>query len=189
MPMSILIACEYSGIVSDAFRRKGHHVISCDLLPSESSGAHYQGDVMELLYCRPWDMIIGFPPCTYLSKAQQWMYRTVEGRQEAADNAVAFFVRLYSACDTIALENPPGYLTKAFRPPDQIVQPWWFGNPHRKEICLWLKNIPPLIATCYSSRRQPVSNHTNGQMSQEKRSKIRSRFFPEVAAAMAEQWS
>jgi hypothetical protein len=189
MAMEILIACEYSGIVRDAFSRRGHSVMSCDLLPSESPGDHHVGNVLELLRSRSFDFVIGFPPCTYLSKAQQHMYESVPGREYQANAAVAFFKKLFNSAPAVALENPSGYLTKAFRPPDQIVQPWHFGNSHRKEICLWLKNVPPLISTCYSTRRRPVSNHTNSRMTQMERGKIRSRFFVEVAEAMATQWS
>ena len=189
MAMEILIACEYSGIVRDAFTRKGHNVISCDLLPTESPGSHHIRDVLEFVHERKFDLVIGFPPCTFLSKAQMFMYKTVPGRKQKTDEAVCFFSDLYKSAASVALENPPGYLTKAFRPPDQIIQPWHFGNSHMKQICLWLKNVPPLIATCYSPGRRPVSNHTNSRMSQTERGKIRSRFFPEVAEAMANQWT
>lgn len=187
--MKILVACEYSGIVRDAFSRKGHDVISCDLLPTESPGRHFTGDVFQLLSLEKFDLIIGFPPCTYLSKAQQWMYKHSEDRKQKRDQALQFFIRLFNAGSHVALENPPGYLSRAFRPPDQIIQPWHFGDSHRKEICLWLKNVPPLISTAYSTQRRPVNNHTNSRMPQSLRAKIRSRFFPAVASAMSEQWT
>jgi hypothetical protein len=100
-----------------------------------------------------------------------------------------FFMKIYNSPQLhIAIENPIGALTRLFRPPDQIIYPWWFGDRHSKDICLWLKNMPPLIATVYNTKRIPVSNHVNGRMSQEQKSKIRSKFFPLVAHAMAHQW-
>jgi hypothetical protein len=104
--------------------------------------------------------------------------------------AVEFVQALYAAdIKHIAVENPIGILSRVFRKPDQIIYSNWFGDPHKKDICLWLKNLPPLICTCYNSRCQPVKNHTNGRMSQEQKSKIKSKFFPLVAKAMAHQWS
>lgn len=189
MKKRILIACEYSGIVRDAFSRAGHNATSCDLLPTESPGQHIEGNVLEIIN-QQWNLIIAFPPCRYLCKVQLWRISREPERKEAQDKAIEFVKQIYAAeCPLIAIENPIGVLTKAFRPPDQILSPAMFGDPHRKDICLWLKNLPPLIGTCYNPRHQPVSNHVNGRMSQALKSKIKSKFFPLVAEAMAAQWS
>lgn len=188
-PKKILIACEYSGIVRDAFTSAGHNAWSCDILPTESPGKHIQDDLLIVLKSTKWDMIIAFPPCTYLCKAQLWRVSSEEGRKEAQNKAIAFVKTIFETdCPMIAIENPIGILSQALRPPNQIVTPAMFGDPHHKEICLWLKNIPPLIATCYNNRKQPVKNHTNGRMSQALKSKIKSKFFPLVAEQMAKQW-
>lgn len=186
--MKILIACEYSGIVSQAFSAKGHNVTSCDLLPSEQSIQHYQGPVEDIIE-GSWDMIIAFPPCTYLCKAQMFRYKTEYGRIEKAILAVDFVKMIYySSCPQVAIENPPGFLSQAFRPADQIINPWQFGDPYRKSTGLWLKNICPLISTIYNPIRKHVENHTNSRMSQELKSKIKSKFYPGTAQAMAQQW-
>lgn len=188
--MKVLIACEYSGIVRNAFAAAGHDAWSCDLLPSDSQGNHIIGDAIEILNSYPWDFAIGHPPCTYLCKAQ--LFRCKPGTKFflMQQTAVKFFKDMYnSPVKHIALENPSGALTRLFRPPDQIVHPWQFGDIHSKEIALWLKNVPPLISTCYNTKRIPVINHVNGRMSQEQKSKIKSKFFPLVAEAMANQWT
>lgn len=187
--MKILIACEYSGIVSSAFRSLGHAVTSCDLLPSECSGQHYQGNVFDIIN-DGWDMMIAHPPCTYLCRAQIFRLQRESGRQAKSDDAIEFVRRLYdSNVPRIAIENPIGLLSTKWKKPSQIVFPWFFGDPYRKDICLWLKNLPPLIASGYSTKRKSVCNHVNSRMSQEQKSKIKSKFFPGVAAAMAQQWS
>jgi hypothetical protein len=137
-----------------------------------------------------WDLVIAHPPCTYLCKAQ--LFRCVPDSiyADLQKDAIDFFLAIWNSPQLcIAIENPIGALSRMFRPPDQIIYPWYFGDPHSKDICLWLKNVPPLISTCYSTRRQPVKNHTNGRMSQAQRSKIKSRFFPAIAEAMANQWT
>lgn len=187
--MKIILGCECSGIVRDAFIRAGHDAVSVDLKPCKRPGPHIQDDIFNVMSQDHFDIGIFFPPCTYLAKCQ--MYRCVpssfywDKQQEALD----FIKRIYnSSIPRIAIENPSGALTKLWRPPDQIVRPWWFGDIHSKEICLWLKNLPPLIATCYNTKRIPVVNHVNGRMSQELKSEIKSTFFPLVANAMALQW-
>jgi len=188
--MKVLIACEYSGIVRDAFTSTGHNAISCDLIESTSPGQHIIGDAIEIIYSESWDMIIAHPPCTFLCKAQIWRCLQDKERMKLQVKAIEFVKLIYnSKCALIAIENPIGALTKGFKPPDQIIYPWYFGDPHTKEICLWLKGLPPLISTVYSTKRQPISNHTNGRMSPGQKSKIRSRFFPLVAQAMANQWN
>lgn len=187
--MKILVACEYSGIVSEAFAAAGHYVMSCDLLPS-SFPNHYQGSVFDILYSQAWDMLIAFPPCTYLCKAQFHLCFKSPGRYAMSLEAAEFIHKLYySGIPKIAIENPIGLLPKIWRNYDQLVYSDWFGDPHRKDICLWLKNLPPLIATKYNVLRKPVRNHVNGQMNQALKSKIKSKFFPMVAEAMAKQWS
>lgn len=187
--MNILIGCEYSRIVSAAFEAHGHYVLSCDLLPAESPGNHYTGDVFDILNYS-WDLAIFFPPCTYLTAACPLNFQKSNlDRQAKQQYAIDFVTGLYnSKIPKIAIENPKGILSTVWRKPDQYIQPWHFGDTHRKMICLWLKNLPPLISTCYSTKRRPVSNHTNSQMTQAQRSHIRSKFFPLVAQAMANQW-
>jgi hypothetical protein len=134
--------------------------------------------------------MIAFPPCTYLCKAQFHLLSQSPGRQELMSSAVSFVKNLYnSSVPRVAIENPIGALNSCWRNPDQITSPGNFGNQHHKDVCLWLKGLPPLIDTCINVRRQPVRNHVNGRMSQEQKSHIKSKFFPELAEAMANQWS
>ena len=188
--MKVLVACESSGIVRDAFKNAGHNAWSCDLVAALSPGQHFKKDCLQVLANEHFDLVIAHPPCTYLCKAQLW--RCVPGSiyESLQSSALEFFLQIWnSPQERIAIENPIGALSRLFRPPDQIIYPWMFGDIHSKEICLWLKNVPPLISTCYNPKRIPVSNHTNGRMSQEQKSIIRSTFFPLVAEAMATQWS
>lgn len=188
--MKVLVACEYSGIVRDAFSSAGHDAYSCDLIPSISPGKHIIADAIETIYQYKWDLVIAHPPCTYLCKAQLFRCKPGTKYEMMQQTAVEFFKQIYySPIKHIAIENPIGALTRLFRPPDQIIYPWQFGDIHSKDICLWLKNLPPLISTLYNTKRIPISNHVNGQMTQEQKSKIRSKFFPLVAQAMANQWS
>lgn len=185
--MKVLVACEYSGIVSSAFRNKGHNVVSCDLLPSEMPGEHYIGNVFDIVP-EPFDLMIAFPPCTYLCNAQ--LHMKENARLIERKNAINFVLRLYHLpIKHIAIENPKGILSTVFRKPDQIVSPHYFGSPYSKDVCLWLKNLPPLIYGCMSPGKKKVYNHVNSRMTQEQKSKIKSKFFPELAAAMAEQWT
>jgi hypothetical protein len=181
--MRVLVACEYSGIVRDAFKEKGHYAVSCDLLPTESEGLHYQGDVRDILY-EGWDMMIAHPPCTYLavSGARWFKYRKQE-QKEALD-----FVRLLmgASVDKICIENPVSVISTAIRKPDQIIQPYQFGHNESKKTCLWLKGLPLLMPTDIitegiqqSIHRMPPGNN---------RSKDRSRTFTGIAKAMADQW-
>ena len=151
---------------------------------------HLQDDVFNVLRSYSPDLMIAFPPCRFLCKAQIPLLYSSPGRRELSLDAIKFVRRLYdSSVLRIAIENPIGVLSSAWRKPDQITSPANFGNVHHKDICLWLKNLPPLIDTCVNVRRQPVRNHVNGRMSQEQKSHIKSKFFPELAAAMANQWS
>lgn len=182
--MRVLIGCEFSGIVRDAFIRLGADAVSCDLLPSESAaGPHIQGDVRDLLGA-PWDLAIFHPPCTHLavSGARWWKDKQVE-QAEALE-----FVRVLLAAPIprIALENPVSIISTAVRPPDQIVQPWWFGHAETKATCLWLKGLPLLQKTKirYSRGAPRVHYAKEGP----DRWKERSRTYTGVADAMADQW-
>lgn len=189
--MRVLIACEYSGILRDAFTRAGHYAVSCDLLESESPGSHYTGDIFEFLKKAgdDFDLMIAHPPCTYLARAQAYLVARDEERRKLKDEAIEFVRSLLAVnIPRIAIENPIGFLSTELRKPDQIIYPWWFGDPYRKDICLWTKNLPPLMATCYSTERKSMENHVNSRMSREERRKRKSKFFPGVAEAMALQW-
>jgi len=179
----ILIACEFSGIVRDAFLEEGHLAMSCDLLPSESPGPHYQGDIFDVIN-DGWDMMIAFPPCTYLCNSGSRWYRE---SQEKAD-ALVFVSRLLSAkIPKIALENPRGAISTNIRKPDQIIQPWQFGHTESKLTCLWLKNLPhlqPEKIIPFGNRYQRIIYEPPGN----DRWKYRSRTYTGIARAMARQW-
>ena len=205
--MRILIACEYSGIVRDAFKEKGHDVWSCDILPTESPGQHIQGDVLKAVnwvgfqqgcYIEPyWDMMIAFPPCTHLavSGARYFPEKRKDGRQQ---KAIDFFMALINApIEKICVENPVSIMSTIYRKPDQIIQPWQFMEIYNKKTCLWLKNLPVLLPIsninpkynwCSSSYRSG-SRKKSPLKSLHRNQKMRSRFFPGIAAAMASQWS
>lgn len=204
--MRILVACEYSGTVRDAFIRAGHYALSCDLLPSESDqGDHYQGDIFDILG-DGWDLMVAHPPCTYLTNAANGsLYRTESpngakvgpARWEAMIDGAAFFRALLNApIPRIAVENPVmnGYArTIIGRGPDQTVQPWMFGHMESKAVCLWLKGLPPLISTedtraamLQLPKREWAKVHHASPSAD--RAKERSRFFTGIADAMATQW-
>lgn len=180
--MKVLIACEYSGIVRDAFIERGYDAMSCDLLPTERPGPHYQGDVFDIIG-DGWDLMIAHPPCTDLSvSGARWFHLKTEKQAEALE-----FVRklLHAPIPHIALENPVSIISSRIRKPNQIIQPWQFGHGEMKTTCLWLKWLPKLMATnIVSGREQRI-----WKMSQSAgRWKERSRTFPGIAAAMADQW-
>ena len=192
--MRLLVACEYSGVVRDAFIARGHDAMSCDLLPTDVVGPHYQGDVRDVL-CDGWDMMIAHPPCTYLASSGLHWNKRIPGREALTEEALEFVRLLLDApIPRIALENPVGRISTAIRKPDQIVQPWWFGDDASKRTCLWLKNLPALKET----KRLPGDDKTrranqtpSGQNKlgpSEDRWKLRSVTYPGIAAAMAEQW-
>jgi len=193
--MRALIACEYSGTVRDAFRKLGWYAMSCDLLPTDASGEHHQGDVRELM-AQPWDIIIAFPPCTYLcSSGMHWTTRGLRD-PKLTEDALDFVRYLLGAdCKHIAIENPVGAISTRIRKPDQIIQPWQFGHPESKTTCLWLKNLPLLVPT--NVLQKPASgrweNQTpNGQNKlgpSKDRWKLRSATYQGIANAMASQWS
>ena len=180
--MKILIACEYSGIVRDAFAALGHDVTSCDLLPTEKPGKHYQGDVFDIID-QGWDMMIAHPPCTHLAVSGSRWFKFKEKEQA---EALEFVCRLLAApINFIALENPISVISTKIRKPDQIIQPWQFGHGETKATCLWLKNLPLLTPTnIVQGREQRVWKMPPGP----NRWKERSRTFQGIAEAMAAQW-
>jgi hypothetical protein len=195
--MKILVACEYSGIVRDAFIKRGHFAMSCDLLPTDVPGPHHQGDVFEIID-RDWDLMIAHPPCTYLcSSGLHWNGR-VPGRQEKTDEAVEFVRRLLDAnIPRIALENPIGCISRLIRKPEQIIQPHQFGDDASKSTCLWLKNLPLLIPTKNIPPRiidgkSRWANQTDSGQNRlgpsDDRWKERSKTYQGIADAMASQW-
>lgn len=184
MTLRVLVACEFSGIVRDAFIARGHDAWSCDLLPTEREGPHIQGDVLEVLD-RGWDLMIAHPPCTHLavSGARYFAAKRADGRQQAA---LDFVQRLLDApIPRIALENPVSIISTRIRKPDQIIQPWQFGHPETKATCLWLKNLPKLVPTDIVNGRKSMVHHCPPSKD---RWKIRSRTYQGVANAMAAQW-
>lgn len=220
--MNILVACEESQRVCMAFRKKGHNAFSCDIL--DCSGGHpewhIKDDVLPLLQgdCTfttmdgtiheqvgKWDMIIAFPPCTYLTvTGNRWFNEEKYGdkarqRKVLRQEAYEFFMEFANAdCDKIIIENPVGYMNSHWRKPDQIVQPWMFGDAAEKRTCLWLKGVPKLVSTdevTPPERKKFASGKTMPEwyadawsLSKEERAKIRSKTFPGLANAMAEQW-
>jgi len=192
--MKVLIACEYSGTVRDAFIRAGHEAMSCDLLPTDVTGPHYQGDVTDILN-NGWDLMIAHPPCTYLSvSGMHWTTRGLRDPQ-LTENALDFVRQLMNApIEKIAIENPVSVISTRIRKPDQIIQPWWFGHDASKKTCLWLKNLPLLTATkmllgdAKTRRANQTASGQNKLPPSKDRWKIRSATYQGVADAMAEQW-
>lgn len=184
--MKVLIACEESQAVCAEFRRIGHEAFSCDILPSSGTmpECHIQQDVREVL-AQPWDMIIAFPPCTDLAvSGSRWFKEKVaDGRQQAS---IEFFMLFAShPCKRKAIENPVGIMSTRYRKPDQIIQPWQFGHGETKATCLWLTGLPPLVPTdIVEGREQRIWRMPPGP----DRAKERSKTYPGVARAMAEQW-
>ena len=191
--MRVLVACEFSGVVRDAFTKMGHDAWSCDLLPSDSPGNHLQTDIMRVID-DGWDMMIAHPPCTYLCSSGLHWNKRVEGRSKHTDAAIIFVTRiLKSQVDKICLENPIGCISTRIRKPDQIIQPWMFGHPESKSTCLWLKNLAPLVPTSVIKKDGPWNNQTpSGQNNlgpSPDRWKLRSITYQGIADAMASQWS
>jgi len=184
----VLVACEYSGRVRDAFAAYGHYVVSCDLLPCEGREdlEHYQGDIRDILY-DSWDCVLSFPPCTHLasSGARWFKEKQVDGRQQ---EGIDFF-KLFTELDHVpytAIENPVGIMSTHYRKPDQIIQPWMFGHPETKATCLWLKGLPLLVPTNIVEGREPRIWKLPPS---EERAKLRSLTYQGIADAMAQQWS
>lgn len=184
--MRVLVACEYSGIVRDAFARAGHDAMSCDLLPTESPGQHYQGDVRDVLDY-PWDLMIAHPPCTHLSVsgARHFEAKRMDGRQQSAVSFFMEIVRRAAHVPMVAIENPICVMSSLWRKPDQVIQPWQFGHGETKATCLWLKGLPLLVPTDIVDGRE---NRIHRMPPSEDRWKLRSQTFPGIANAMSDQW-
>jgi site-specific DNA-cytosine methylase len=210
--MKVLIACEFSGIVRDAFTAKGHDAWSCDLEPTERPGPHIQGDVLEVLN-ESWDLLIAHPPCTYLTvTGNKWFKPEFKDRfptrHKDRIKGIAFFMEFVKAnIPKIAIENPIGIMSTEYRKPDQIIQPYQFGDPFQKSTCLWLKGLPKLYHLStgeFSDKRHTIDHgemivYKSGKTCSKwyamaakggikERQKIRNRTFPGIAQAMAEQW-
>jgi hypothetical protein len=212
--MKVLVGCEFSGRVRDAFIARGHDAMSCDFLPTDSEGPHYQGNVFDIIH-DGWDLAIFHPPCTYLTRAAEWAYSDVQTkkikpntltgakRRQAREEAVEFVLKLANSnIPKIAIENPVGVLSVRWRKPDQFIQPYEYGEDASKRTCLWLKNLPLLKPTSYYPPRLVETNFggrvlrwgnqtDNGQSKNApsaNRWKDRSVTFNGWALAMAEQW-
>lgn len=186
--MKVLIACEFSGIVREAFKAKGHDAWSCDLLPTEIPGKHIQNDILSVLMGHTmidldWDLMIAHPPCTYLAvSGARWF----KDRIPQQNYALAFVKDLMNASvNKICIENPVSIISSHIRKPDQIIQPWMFGHGETKATCLWLKNLPKLIPTEIVDGRE---SRIHKMPPSKDRGKNRSRTFNGIAKAMAEQW-
>ncbi len=180
--MRVLVACEYSGRVRDAFIAQGHQAMSCDLLPTDVEGQHYKGDVRDVLYAG-WDLMIAHPPCTHLAvSGARWFKNKLQEQAKALD-----FVRLLmdAPIQRIAIENPISIISSRIRKPDQIIQPWMFGHGETKATCLWLKNLPHLKPTNIVDGREARIHKMPPSAD---RWKKRSETFQGIADAMASQW-
>ena len=194
--MRVLIACEYSGIVRNAFAAKGHDAWSCDILPTESPGNHFQGDILEHLD-KGWDLMIAHPPCTHLAvSGARWF---TEGKKpwSLQEKALDFVRKLLDApIDKIALENPVSVISTKIRKPNQIIQPFEYGHDVTKRTCLWLKNLPNLKPTkivkpdivLVNGKKMSRMHYESFKLPSKERSKVRSKFYTGIAQAMADQW-
>jgi len=195
--MKVLIACEFSGTVRDAFTKLGHDAMSCDLLPSDTPGNHYQGDVFDIIDAG-WDLMIAHPPCTFLANSGIRWLKGNNHRIIQRDNAVEFVKLLYSAdIKKVAIENPIGHLSTVWRKPDQIIQPFHHGEPHWKSTCLWLKGLPLLQKTnevdpeqklCGGKKPGRITSQLHRLPPSKDRWKIRSKTYQGIADAFAAQW-
>ena len=182
--MKVLVACEYSGIVRDAFTKLGHDATSCDLLPSEKPGKHIQGDVLQVLKYNKFDLLIAHPPCTHLAVSGARWFKDKKEEQFSA----LYFVRQLMDADVplICIENPISIISSKIRKPDQIIQPWMFGHGETKATCLWLKGLPKLKPTNIVPGREA---RVHKMPPSKDRWKERSRTYSGIAKAMAEQWT
>jgi len=180
--LRVLVACEFSGVVRDAFAEQGHQAVSCDLLPTESPGEHIQGDVLDYLDAQ-WDLMVAHPPCTHLAvSGARWF----KGKEKEQFEALYFVKRLMDApIPKIAIENPISVISTFIRKPDQIIQPWQFGHGETKATCFWLKGLEPLKPTNIVEGRE---SRVHKEPPSPDRWKNRSRTFKGIAKAMAEQW-
>lgn len=196
-PLKVIIACESSGIVRDAFSKCGHYAVSCDLLPSEMPGNHYQGNVMDIIN-DGWDLMIAHPPCTYICVSG--MHWTTRGLRDPklTEDAISFVAKLMSAnIRSIAIENPVSIISTRIRKPDQIIQPYQFGHDASKKTCLWLKNLPPLkftnrVTGRFFAGKERFGNQTDSGQNRlppsNDRWRERSKTYTGIAEAMAAQW-
>jgi len=194
--INVLVACEFSGRVRDAFAARGFEAWSCDYLPSETEGPHYQGNILDILdKAHRWDLVIAHPPCTRLAVSGAWTWK---GKEEEQRQSIDFFMRLYNCnCDNVAVENPIGIMSSVFRKPDQIIQPYQFGEDASKSTCLWLKGLPKLVPTdnvpprMVNGRPRWANQTPSGQNKlgpSKTRANDRARTYRGIAEAMAQQW-
>jgi len=188
--MRVLIACEMSGRVRDAFKALGHDAWSCDILPTEVAGNHIQGDVLKVIN-QDWDLMIAHPPCTHLAVSGAKHFWRKQKEQEESLNFVKALMN--APIPKIVIENPVSVISSRIRKPDQIIQPWMFGDEYQKTTCLWLKNVPLLQPTKIVGKGEFVVTPSGKKLpkwySDNKSAKNRSMTFPGIAAAMADQWS
>lgn len=184
--MRVLIACEYSGTVRDQFLRGGAEAMSCDLLPTDVPGPHYQGSLFDVIDY-PWDLLIAHPPCTHLSVSgsRHFEAKRMDGRQQAAVSFFMAIVRRSAHIPKVAIENPVCVMSSLYRKPDQIIQPWQFGHGETKATCLWLKGLPLLKPTEVVEGREARIHRMPPSPD---RWKERSKTYTGIAAAMADQW-
>lgn len=184
--MKVLVACEFSGVVRDAFTAKGHDAMSCDLLPTEAPGAHYQGDLFDVIDY-PWDLAIFHPECTHMavSGARHFAAKRLAGLQQKSVSFVMKITRRSGHIPRLAIENPVSILSSVWRKPDQVIQPWQFGHGETKATCLWLRGLPHLMPTSIVEGRAPRIHHMPPSPD---RWKLRSRTYDGIAKAMAAQW-
>lgn len=197
--MRVLVACEFSGVVRDAFLKRGHDAYSCDLLPTASPGPHFQCDVREILHHK-WDLLIAHPPCTDLAVSGAHLFKSKLEKDPLCQERALYFVRIlmYNSTPRIAVENPVSIISSRIRKPDQIIQPYEFGHDASKKTCLWLKNLPLLLPTKYVEPRwvdgKPRwANQTDSGQNRlppsEGRAAKRAETYEGIAEAFAEQWS
>ena len=189
--MRVLVGCEYSGVVRDAFLERGHDAVSCDVIETRSEGPHIQGHVLDVIRSdrRGFDLVLSFPPCTYLSAASPLNWRPTGQRKFHQDRALRLALSLLNvpARIGVCVENPQGLLNRYVRP-SQIINPFLFGHPIRKRTCLWLRGLPPLVPTQVVAVDWEQSAKWWGQGGRTGRGQHRARTFEGVAAAMAQQW-
>jgi len=180
--MNVLVACEFSGVVRDAFRELGHNAWSCDLLPSDNPDHHLQGDALDLCHKHSWDLIIAHPPCTCLavSGARWWV-----SREKEQEEAINFFLCFLNKAPKVCIENPVGIMSTRYRKPDQYIQPWQFGHGETKKTGLWLQNLPLLKPTNIVAGREA---RIHKMPPSKDRGRLRSLTYTGIAAAMADQW-
>lgn len=190
--MKILVACEESQVVTQAFRKKGHEAYSCDIIPTSGTYPewHYHGDALEALKMQDWDMVIAFPPCTDLavSGARYFAEKRADGRQQ---KSIDFFMEFTKLECKWAIENPVGIMSTHYRKPDQIIQPWQFGHDASKKTCLWLNDLPKLEPTDIIIKDLYANQTPSGQNNlgpSKDRAKLRSKTYQGIADAMADQW-